>query len=24
VVAKCEFVKGYIAKHPEYTDLMHS
>jgi uncharacterized protein len=24
LVAKCEFVKGYIAKHPEYTDLMHS
>jgi predicted GNAT family acetyltransferase len=24
VVAKCEFVKGYIGKHPEYADLMHS
>jgi uncharacterized protein len=21
VVAKCEFVKGYIGKHPEYADL---
>jgi predicted GNAT family acetyltransferase len=24
VVAKCEFVKGYIGKHPEYADLMNS
>lgn len=22
VVANCEFVKGYIGKHPEYADLM--
>jgi uncharacterized protein len=24
VVARCEFVKGYIGKHPEYGDLMRS
>jgi predicted GNAT family acetyltransferase len=23
VVAKCPFVAGYIAKHPEYADLVH-
>jgi uncharacterized protein len=22
VIAKCEFVKGYIGKHPEYADLL--
>lgn len=22
VVAKCEFIAGYIAKHPEYADLL--
>ena len=22
VVAKCPFVAGYIAKHPEYADLL--
>jgi predicted GNAT family acetyltransferase len=24
VIANCEFVKGYIAKHPEYADLLKS
>jgi hypothetical protein len=24
VVANCEFVKGYLAKHPEYADLLQS
>ena len=24
VVARCEFVKGYIGKHPEYADLIPS
>jgi uncharacterized protein len=24
VVAKCEFVKGYIGKHPEYADLVNA
>jgi len=23
VVAKCPFMAGYIAKHPEYADLVH-
>jgi uncharacterized protein len=23
VVATCPFMAGYIAKHPEYTDLVH-
>ena len=22
VIAQCEFVKGYIGKHPEYADLL--
>jgi len=22
VIAKCEFVNGYIGKHPEYADLL--
>jgi predicted GNAT family acetyltransferase len=22
VAAQCEFIAGYIAKHPEYTDLL--
>jgi uncharacterized protein len=22
VIAECEFVKGYIAKHPEYGDIL--
>ena len=24
VVANCEFVKGYIGKHPEYADLIQN
>jgi len=24
VIAKCEFVKGYIGKHPKYADLLNA
>ena len=24
VIAQCEFIAGYIAKHPEYADLLAS
>ena len=24
VIAHCEFVKGYIGKHPEYADLIQN
>lgn len=24
VIANCEFVKGYIGKHPEYADLIQN